>query len=534
VLLRRFTTTLCVLLALATSAKPQSYQALKSFTTAAVAADDGVRLIGSGVSFHKLTWTVSGTVSTCSVRVDSSSDGVSWGTGDIIAAQTCTSGGASTVANFTVNYVRINVTTLTGGGSINAVYTGYINNPSGGGSGISSLNGLTGATQTFAAGTAGTDFTIDSSGTTHTFNIPDASASARGLLTSADWSTFNGKLSSVSLDQVLDPTTDKPFAMGGFYLDFNGLPSLGVEDASFNVMIGGVRANGDQASNASVSGGQNVGVGPSVFRALTSGSNSVAVGSSALLAVSTGINNTAVGAIALSSTESSANTAVGMSAGAALNTGNGNTFLGAFADTGSANITNATAIGNGAVVTASNTMRFGNSSVTEAISHGIYHSETGLYAGNDLVAGADLQLTDDLPNGGIAYMASLAPSQCVATDANKKLISTGARCSDASTTAANCSSSASPAVCGSAQAGSFVIAASGTTVTVNTSAVTANSQIFVQEDESLGTKLGVTCNTGILANPPAITARTPGTSFGVAISVGLAVNPVCFSYLIMN
>jgi len=170
-----------------------------------------------------------------------------------------------------------------------------------------------------------------------------------------------------------------------------------------------------------------------------------------------------------------------MSAGAALNTGNGNTFLGAFADTGSANITNATAIGNGAVVTASNTMRFGNSSVTEAISHGIYHSETGLYAGNDLVAGADLQLTDDLPNGGIAYMASLAPSQCVATDANKKLISTGARCSDASTTAANCSSSASPAVCGSAQAGSFVIAASGTTVTVNTSAVPLRAVVGLKD-----------------------------------------------------
>lgn len=65
--------------------------------------------------------------------------------------------------------------------------------PPGGSSGITTLNTLTGATQTFATGTAGTDFAISSSSTTHTFNIPSSSASNRGLLTSTDWSTFNGK-----------------------------------------------------------------------------------------------------------------------------------------------------------------------------------------------------------------------------------------------------------------------------------------------------------------------------------------------------
>ena len=51
------------------------------------------------------------------------------------------------------------------------------------GSGITSLNTLTAATQTFATGTSGTDFNISSATSTHTFNIPDASGTARGLIT---------------------------------------------------------------------------------------------------------------------------------------------------------------------------------------------------------------------------------------------------------------------------------------------------------------------------------------------------------------
>ena len=82
------------------------------------------------------------------------------------------------------------------------------------GTGITAINSLTGAVQTLATGTTGSDFAISSTGTTHTFNIPTASASNRGALSSTDWSAFNTKIGGSG-------TTD-------YVAKFTGTDTLGV------------------------------------------------------------------------------------------------------------------------------------------------------------------------------------------------------------------------------------------------------------------------------------------------------------------
>ncbi|MDP3024507.1 MAG: tail fiber domain-containing protein [candidate division Zixibacteria bacterium] len=124
-------------------------------------------------------------------------------------------------------------------------------------------------------------------------------------------------------------------------------------------------AVGQRALFYNTTGYSNTAVGPSTLISNTTGNSNTAMGQNALFWNSTGYSNTAMGLDALgSNTTGGSNTAMGRNALTTNTTGGGNTAIGYLADVWTGGLTNATAIGWGATVDASNKVRIGNTWVT--------------------------------------------------------------------------------------------------------------------------------------------------------------------------
>lgn len=109
------------------------------------------------------------------------------------------------VVRFYVTHSSRTITMHTEGAHLSEIITTFS-------TGITSINGLTEQTQVFTTATTGTDFSISSTGSTHTFAIPDASATARGLITAsaqtlAGIKTFGNGVSAGEI-RLLEPSGD--------------------------------------------------------------------------------------------------------------------------------------------------------------------------------------------------------------------------------------------------------------------------------------------------------------------------------------
>ena len=204
---------------------------------------------------------------------------------------------------------------------------------------INSLNGLTANTQTFQTGTAGINFTINSTGSTHTFNLPDASTTARGVVT----------------------VNDQQFS--------------GLKNFTDNIIVNGIRVWRGTNNSAT-----NIGIGLDTLIDNTGNQNTVlGYQSASPVGITNGSFITAVGYQSLKNIPGNNNTAVGHTSGFILTGGSQNTFIGSQAGgiVGQlTNVTNSSAIGYQAITTKNNQIVLGNSAVTETVLNGKIQIDT--------------------------------------------------------------------------------------------------------------------------------------------------------------
>lgn len=198
--------------------------------------------------------------------------------------------------------------------------------------------------------------------------------------------------------------------------------AIGYAALSLNTTGNNNTAIGNQTLSQNTTGIHNIAMGSIALRDNTVGNYNTSIGSNSSLVNTTGVENavlgagafrtntigsynTAIGRFALfGNTTASGNTGVGYKALYVNATGTYNTALGYLADVSADGLTNATAIGNGASVTTSNTVQLGNASVTKVNTSGVVYS-------NGVALTSDIRLKRNIQSlsNSIAIITSLRP-----------------------------------------------------------------------------------------------------------------------------
>jgi len=303
---------------------------------------------------------------------------------------------------------------------------------------------LTSAVTSVAAltlGTTGTDLTSTvANGTTTpviTLNVPTASASNRGALSSTDWSIFNGKftLPTLTTGSVLfsngttiaednanffwDDTNNRlgiGNAIPAYPLDVTGV-IRGSSDAIINNITvgkggGNISSNtvlGNNSLNNNSTGNQNISIGQNSLLINNIGSQNTAVGADALRNNTSGSFNTAVGLWALrDNTTGSFNTSLGLSSGREITIGSNNISIGYLSGGGIISGSQNTIIGNntnGLAAGLSNTVIIADG----AGSYRFYSPSTGnILFGSTTDSGQMLQVTGTAIISSTTTLSSLA------------------------------------------------------------------------------------------------------------------------------
>jgi len=187
---------------------------------------------------------------------------------------------------------------------------------------------------------------------------------------------------------------------------------VGINDLLANTTGSGNTAVGFNSLYSNTTGKLNVSIGPHALYSNSGGSYNIAIGSESLIS-SNANYNIGIGIGALSNFKTGTyNTVVGIASGGVIN-GSKNTFLGTSAGVYPVvnNLTNSTALGFGALVTASNSIQLGNNEITKVSTYGDFYS-SGIHVDRDIFSGGNIYSSGEIiANGNINANGDMIASE---------------------------------------------------------------------------------------------------------------------------